>query len=141
MAGSRRARPLDLWRAYAHNGGVPRPTAQETFEAYAERITGCGDPTFVALVDLGIDEAPGLSLGQYRDRVAGLASAVRWTAAALSGVCAEAPARSCRDCGCADADCSQCAARTGKPCCWVERDLCSACVPANSSERTRKKAP
>lgn len=36
--------------------------------------------------------------------------------------------RSCRECGCTDADCSGCIARTGKPCTWVEADLCSACV-------------
>lgn len=34
----------------------------------------------------------------------------------------------CRVCGCTDADCSGCIARTGAPCSWVERDLCSACV-------------
>lgn len=33
----------------------------------------------------------------------------------------------CRICGCTDADCSQCIARTGEPCWWVEPDLCSAC--------------
>jgi len=35
--------------------------------------------------------------------------------------------RSCRVCGCTDADCSQCIQKTGKPCHWVEEDLCSAC--------------
>lgn len=34
----------------------------------------------------------------------------------------------CRKCGCTDADCSGCVQRTGSPCHWVERDLCSACV-------------
>jgi hypothetical protein len=33
----------------------------------------------------------------------------------------------CRVCGCADNDCSQCVAKTGEPCHWVEPDLCSAC--------------
>ena len=33
----------------------------------------------------------------------------------------------CRICGCTDADCSGCVARTGAPCRWVEPDLCSAC--------------
>jgi hypothetical protein len=33
----------------------------------------------------------------------------------------------CRVCDCTDADCSQCVARTGRPCHWVEDDLCSAC--------------
>jgi hypothetical protein len=36
--------------------------------------------------------------------------------------------RTCRRCGCTDADCSGCVARTGKPCHWVEVDLCSACM-------------
>lgn len=36
--------------------------------------------------------------------------------------------RTCRLCGCTDADCSQCIARTGSPCHWAEADLCSACV-------------
>jgi hypothetical protein len=35
--------------------------------------------------------------------------------------------RSCRACGCTDRDCSGCVKRTGKPCHWVEWDLCSAC--------------
>jgi hypothetical protein len=33
----------------------------------------------------------------------------------------------CRVCGCTDDDCSQCVAKTGEPCHWVESDLCSAC--------------
>ena len=37
----------------------------------------------------------------------------------------------CRVCGCTDDDCSACVERTGVPCYWVERDLCSACtIPA-----------
>lgn len=35
--------------------------------------------------------------------------------------------RTCRECGCTDLDCSQCIEKTGKPCYWVEEDLCSAC--------------
>ena len=35
--------------------------------------------------------------------------------------------RRCRVCGCTDDDCSDCIARTGTPCHWVEDDLCSAC--------------
>jgi hypothetical protein len=35
--------------------------------------------------------------------------------------------RRCRVCNCTDEDCSQCIQRTGKPCTWVEADLCSAC--------------
>jgi len=35
--------------------------------------------------------------------------------------------RRCRICGCTDDDCRQCIEKTGKPCHWVEPDLCSAC--------------
>lgn len=35
--------------------------------------------------------------------------------------------RRCRVCGCTDDDCSGCIERTGRPCWWVEHDLCSAC--------------
>lgn len=35
----------------------------------------------------------------------------------------------CRACGCTNDDCSQCVAKTGVPCHWVEPDLCSACAP------------
>lgn len=34
----------------------------------------------------------------------------------------------CRVCGCTDDDCSQCVEKTGEPCSWIERDLCSACL-------------
>jgi hypothetical protein len=44
--------------------------------------------------------------------------------------------RKCRVCGCTDDDCSGCIARTGKPCRWVERDLCSACKAAMVAYRT-----
>lgn len=37
--------------------------------------------------------------------------------------------RKCRACGCTDDDCRQCIEKTGKPCSWVEQDLCSACRP------------
>jgi hypothetical protein len=36
--------------------------------------------------------------------------------------------RICRVCGCTEQDCRQCIEKTGKPCNWVEDDLCSACV-------------
>jgi DNA polymerase III sliding clamp (beta) subunit (PCNA family) len=36
--------------------------------------------------------------------------------------------RSCRICGCTEQDCRQCIEKTGGPCHWVEKDLCSACV-------------
>ena len=35
--------------------------------------------------------------------------------------------RTCRICGCTDNDCRQCIAKTGEPCSWIEKDLCSAC--------------
>ncbi len=35
--------------------------------------------------------------------------------------------RRCRICGCTEQDCSQCIEKTGEPCHWVEKDLCSAC--------------
>jgi hypothetical protein len=34
----------------------------------------------------------------------------------------------CRVCGCTDLDCSQCVARSGLSCYWVEPRLCSACA-------------
>lgn len=34
----------------------------------------------------------------------------------------------CRHCGCSDVDGSGCHAKLGKPCQFVEKDLCSACV-------------
>lgn len=34
----------------------------------------------------------------------------------------------CRACGCTDLDCTACIAATGKPCYWVEPDLCSRCA-------------
>lgn len=36
--------------------------------------------------------------------------------------------RKCRVCGCTELDCRGCIERTGEPCCWVEYNLCSACV-------------
>jgi hypothetical protein len=35
--------------------------------------------------------------------------------------------RRCRVCGCTDDNCIQCIEKTGKPCHWIEADLCSAC--------------
>lgn len=43
--------------------------------------------------------------------------------------------RACRVCGCTDDDCSQCIAKTGSPCHWVEDDLCSACVDVDRLQR------
>ncbi|MBX3253953.1 MAG: PRTRC system protein E [Chitinophagaceae bacterium] len=44
------------------------------------------------------------------------------------------PERKCRVCGCTDNDCRQCIKKTGKPCHWVEEDLCSACVTREPEE-------
>ncbi len=35
------------------------------------------------------------------------------------------PVRTCRKCRCTENDCSQCIEASGKPCHWVETDLCS----------------
>jgi hypothetical protein len=42
--------------------------------------------------------------------------------------------RRCRVCGCTDDDCHQCVEKTGKPCHWMEDDLCSACAEEMSDE-------
>lgn len=57
--------------------------------------------------------APAPSLGDGRQKTLPLMAAM---------------VRTCRACGCTDADCRQCIARTGFPCRWVAVDLCSACV-------------
>jgi hypothetical protein len=49
------------------------------------------------------------------------------------GFIADTPRR-CRICGCTDLDCSQCIAKTGSPCSWVEADLCSACCTITDVE-------
>lgn len=36
--------------------------------------------------------------------------------------------RSCLVCGCTEDNCRQCTRRTGKPCHWIARRLCSACA-------------
>lgn len=54
---------------------------------------------------------------------------VLWSFLAQIGhVCPPLAVPSCRVCGCTEADCAGCLARTGKSCHWVEVDLCSACV-------------
>lgn len=60
---------------------------------------------------------------------------LRWTLGVLVWLDAlavdnDAPERRCRECGCTDLDCSGCIERTGVPCSWAARDLCTACVPA-----------
>lgn len=42
--------------------------------------------------------------------------------------------RTCRVCGCTDNDCRQCIKKTGVPCYWVEKDLCSACITEANDE-------
>jgi len=39
-----------------------------------------------------------------------------------------ADVQTCRVCGCTATDCRQCVERTGNPCHWVAKNLCSACV-------------
>ena len=46
----------------------------------------------------------------------------------------ETDVRRCRVCGCTDNDCSGCIERTGEPCHWVARDLCSACAETRTVE-------
>lgn len=50
--------------------------------------------------------------------------------------------RCCRVCGCTDNDCRRCIARTGRPCWWIEADLCSACKSGNrpSSNDSERRA-
>ncbi len=36
--------------------------------------------------------------------------------------------QTCSVCGCTDYDCRQCIEKTGKPCYWFEKNLCSACA-------------
>ena len=49
-----------------------------------------------------------------------------------------APRRKCRVCGCTDDDCRQCIEKTGEPCCWIEKDLCSACRPAAKTKGSKQ---
>lgn len=46
----------------------------------------------------------------------------------LAHVLRERGVEVCEQCGCTDADCSQCIKRTGMPCFWVRPMLCSACA-------------
>ncbi|MET3035850.1 hypothetical protein ABXT08_07105 [Chryseobacterium sp. NRRL B-14859] len=36
--------------------------------------------------------------------------------------------QTCSVCGCSDYDCRDCMQKTGKPCYWIEPNLCSACA-------------
>lgn len=40
----------------------------------------------------------------------------------------------CRVCGCTQDNCEQCIEKTGQPCTWVEKDLCSACTESVTNE-------
>lgn len=42
--------------------------------------------------------------------------------------------QACRVCKCTEDDCSQCIEKIGKPCWWIEPDLCSACAPKGHEE-------
>lgn len=42
--------------------------------------------------------------------------------------------RRCRVCGCTEFNCIQCVEKTGKPCTWIEDDLCSACATDGKKE-------
>ena len=53
----------------------------------------------------------------------------------LTGLDVGDEGKSCRLCGCTDADCRQCIERSGEPCHWVTPDLCSACEPIARIER------
>jgi len=70
--------------------------------------------------------APFLSVGEYlarwpdEDPIPD--AAARFVVELVTG------ARACRVCGCTDADCRDCIARSGSPCHWVGADLCSACA-------------
>lgn len=69
--------------------------------------------------------------GPDRDRwAAGWTAALNVRDGELADIAAEiaADARRCRVCGCTDADCGGCVARTGQPCYWIDADLCSACA-------------
>lgn len=46
--------------------------------------------------------------------------------------------RSCRVCGCTDADCRECILKTGSPCHWVEFDLCSRCADEQNQRLSGK---
>jgi len=39
----------------------------------------------------------------------------------------------CRVCECTEANCTACVEKTGRPCRWVEDDLCSACVALDAA--------
>lgn len=44
--------------------------------------------------------------------------------------------QTCRICKCTEHDCSQCIDKTGRPCHWVQEDLCSACALQDTDKIT-----
>lgn len=78
-------------------------------------------------VTLGVEERdPQVSLFTHTERA---------TPAEVSAIVREFrpnAERVCRVCGCTDDNCIQCVRKTGRPCHWVEEDLCSACAPAEA---------
>jgi ParB/RepB/Spo0J family partition protein len=46
--------------------------------------------------------------------------------------------RKCRICGCTEDNCKQCIVKTGKPCTWIEKDLCSACALEKKSAKRKE---
>jgi hypothetical protein len=59
---------------------------------------------------------------------------------AAEKVARKAQERFCRVCGCTDANCRQCIEKTGAPCCWVDEDLCSACVDEPAAAAAEREA-
>ncbi len=67
-------------------------------------------------------------------RKGGDARSVTMQRRALQGTMDLEPQR-CIKCGCTDDDCRGCIQRTGQPCRWVKRNLCSACVDQAKPEK------
>lgn len=75
--------------------------------------------------ELAAADANGVDAPEWRAAHVEMAEGLR---AALAVLDEPEALRRCRACGCTDADCSGCVARTGAPCAWVQEDLCSACA-------------
>lgn len=43
----------------------------------------------------------------------------------------------CKVCGCTEYNCELCMKKTGRPCSWVKKDLCSACAPKKEEPITQ----
>lgn len=48
--------------------------------------------------------------------------------------------QACRVCGCTNDDCLECWQLTGRPCYWVEEDLCSRCAKAEDEAQAQLEA-